>query len=487
MTRLRNNRNSRSKARSFLTLLVRATLFGVICVGGKAGLSQDKAPPLPAVGKVIAVVACASDPSQSYALYLPSAYTPEKRWPIIYAFDPLARGEVPIDLYREIAEKYGYILAGSNNSRNFSPAESERGTGAMWNDTHARFSIDGRRTYATGFSGGARAAGALAMRCTQCRISGVIAHGAGYPARASVTADDRLLYFFSVGNRDFNWPEVISIRRQREELGLPYRARVFEGSHRWAPAEIFEDAVEWLQLKAMQSAVIPQDASFLSQLFERTQQQAAEAARHGDVIAELSAYRSLVSDFSGLKDVGEFQKKLAAVKSSADLKRALKKEQDEISLQESLVQETSQKLSALGGDAEEELNLRDEISRNMNRLRDQSEHAKNDDQRNLFARAFNALWAEGIETGQAALESHHFLVAQTYFELMSELSEEAWPSLLLAETRTAMGNHKQAVKDLREAVRRGLKNAAALEEDKNLQPLRSDPDFRKLLAELKGK
>jgi len=39
-------------------------------------------------GVVLDPIPCNVDPTQSYALYLPSIYPPLKRWPIIYAFDP---------------------------------------------------------------------------------------------------------------------------------------------------------------------------------------------------------------------------------------------------------------------------------------------------------------------------------------------------------------------------------------------------------------
>src|ERR1700760_3079032 len=61
---------------------------------------------------------CAAKPDQTYALYLPSTYTPTKHGPVIYAFDPSARGDRPIDTFKAAAEKYGYIVAASNNSRN---------------------------------------------------------------------------------------------------------------------------------------------------------------------------------------------------------------------------------------------------------------------------------------------------------------------------------------------------------------------------------
>ena len=69
-------------------------------------------------GVVLPHEVCATQPDQSYALYLPSTYTPAKRWPTIYAFDPLARGSVPLEFMKDAAERYGFILVGSNNSRN---------------------------------------------------------------------------------------------------------------------------------------------------------------------------------------------------------------------------------------------------------------------------------------------------------------------------------------------------------------------------------
>ena len=94
---------------------------------------------------------------------------------------------------------------------------------------------------------------------------------------------------------------------------------------------------------------------------------------------------------------------------------------------------------------------------------------------------------EGIENGQQQFQAKHFDKAESCFDLMRQISDEPWPALLLAETRAAMGNKKQALKDLREAVRRGLKDAEVLESDKQLQVLNTEPDFQKLLAELKGK
>src|SRR5882724_626234 len=69
-------------------------------------------------GEVIDRVPVPGHAGQTYALYLPSTYTPDRAWPILYCLDPGARGKTPVDRFAAAAEKAGVIVAGSNNSRN---------------------------------------------------------------------------------------------------------------------------------------------------------------------------------------------------------------------------------------------------------------------------------------------------------------------------------------------------------------------------------
>ena len=105
-------------------------------------------------GVAVPEVVCSASPETSYALYLPSGYTSERAWPLILAFDPSGLGLQPVEVLREAAEEFGYIVAGSNNSRNFTPwAENLAAAAAMWRDVSERFSIDGVRVYSTDSSG----------------------------------------------------------------------------------------------------------------------------------------------------------------------------------------------------------------------------------------------------------------------------------------------------------------------------------------------
>lgn len=460
---------------------------GVICVAlfSLAAQSQTgKSDALPFPGRVVDITSQESA-DQSYALYLPSGYTAEKHWPIIYFFDPGGRGRRPVEMYRELGEKYGFILAGSNNSRNFSGDQSQA-VNAIWQDTHARLSLDDRRVYASGFSGGARVAGAMALNSSG-RIAGVIAHGAGYPNTRGVYSD-KLLYYFAVGKRDFNWPEVVTEGHERDKEGLPYRVRQYSGTHQWAPSEVMEDAIQWLILKSMQGGALPADKAFVEQQSQRIQKEAEVAGSRNDTLSEYEAYRSLATDFAGLADVSAASRKQAALKQGAAMKAALKDEQAQITEQLSIEREMSPKLRAYeAGNAPDLDALRVEILQGMAGMKQQADHAKSEERRLVFSRALDDMTVEGIENGQQELQDRHFEKAESCFDLMRQITDQPWPVLLLAETRVALGNKKQAVRDLREAVRRGLKDPEILETDNKLEALRADPEFQKLLAELKSK
>src|SRR5712671_6514730 len=121
-------------------------------------------------GEVIESVTCQAAPSQSYALYLPSSYTPDRAWPVIYLFDAGGRGRNAVDRYRAAAEEYGYILAGSNNSRNGRP--NIDALASMPVDVTTRFHVDPKRVYTGGMSGGARVALGMAL---DGQVAGVFA------------------------------------------------------------------------------------------------------------------------------------------------------------------------------------------------------------------------------------------------------------------------------------------------------------------------
>ena len=271
-------------------------------------------------GRIVAEVQCAANRGQSYALYLPSAYTPERAWPAIFAFDPGARGRVPVERYQEAAERYGYIVAGSNNSRNGPWENSNAAIQAMTADVGGRFRVDPRRVYTAGMSGGARLALGLALGSD--KIAGVIASSAGFPdARPRSSAAFPI--FGTAGSEDFNYCEM---RRLDRELTSPHRVIIFEGGHIWLPAEVAMEAVEWLELQAMKSGRRPRDRDLADRIFARRM---AGVDAGGNDHKTYLALQQIAADFDGLRDVSELAARAERLGRDKRVRDALKKERAE--------------------------------------------------------------------------------------------------------------------------------------------------------------
>jgi dienelactone hydrolase len=268
-------------------------------------------------GTIVDDVKCAADPAQSYALYLPSAYSPDRAWSLLMAFHPSARGRAMVEKYRAAAEQYGYIVAGSNTSRNGPWSVSVAAVRAMSEDLGRRFAIDAERLYLTGMSGGARVA--LQVALGPNNIAGVVASSAGYPdtrPRASVP----FAIFATAGTEDFNYMEMRELDRK---LTTPHYLAIFEGGHTLPPDAVALEAIEWLELQAMKSGRRPQDAALIDRLFQKRQQLIAATKPATDTLYQLQA---LVADFTGMRDVSAEAARARALSGAPDVKKALARE-----------------------------------------------------------------------------------------------------------------------------------------------------------------
>ena len=411
-------------------------------------------------------------------------------WPIIYAFDPGAQGEIPVKLYEAVAEKYGYIIAGSNNSQNFNPRAQSMGSRAMIQDTLERFAIDQNRVYLTGFSGGARVATAIAVNCVgRCRVAGVVASGATYPADVTPSAKDSFLYFVGLGDTDFNYPEVVKLQLARDRFGLPFRMRLFPGPHQWSPADVFEQAIAWFQLHAIQEHRIPGDDTFLQDQFTHAVDEYKSAHEAHDALREFFALRSLI-DFKGLKEISEYEHRLQELKASAELKKAFDSERKQAEEQRDLEDDVAKAVAQFAEPdvpPDQRMQIKSTILSGLTTLKDKGHRAKDETQPKVHQRAFNALFAMIVEEGQKRQAVSKFGDALPYYEIVEEAApERAWPHLLAAETHLEMGNKKRAIQAIERAVATGRIDAGVLQADRDLAPLFDDPEFKKIVERLKN-
>jgi poly(3-hydroxybutyrate) depolymerase len=307
----------------------------LLCTIAAAASSQ----PLPR-GTIVDDVRCEDDPSQGYALYLPSDYAPDRAWNLLMAFHAGGRGRAMVERYQAAAERYGYIVAGSNTSRNGPWAVSAAAVRAMSVDLGRRFAIDADRVYLTGMSGGARVA--LEVALASKNIAGVIASSAGFADGRSRTSLP-FAVFGTAGTEDFNYLEMRMLDRA---LKTPHRLAIFDGGHTLPPGAVALEAIEWMELHAMRTGRRSKDEELVGRLFE-TRQRAVAAST--DPVASTHMLEHLLADFDGLRDISAEAARLNALVGERDIKRALAEDRAALDAEVRALDEIFQLESGLAG------------------------------------------------------------------------------------------------------------------------------------------
>jgi dienelactone hydrolase len=469
-----------------LTLLFNTLLAMTVCGPSTA---QQSAPPSPGPqdlqpGVVVPKVSCATQPEQSYALYLPSHYSREKRWPIVYAFDPAARGSMPVELMKDAAERYGYIVAGSNNSHNGAWKPEADAAQAMFQDTHARLGIDNNRVYFAGFSGGARLASSLAQRC-HC-AAGVLLNGAGFSPSAPPAADATFYVFAAVGTFDFNYSEVVDLDAKLGVLRYSHALQRFDGPHQWAPANVMDEALAWFRLMSMKQGHEERDTDFVKAQASEAEKRAKNLELAGDPYGSWKEYRQAAETFDGLGEAPAFRERAVTMEREKVVRDGAKREQQDFEEQSRLSANISAGLAALRQDATNRADIRSDLERQISELRSRAEHEKNPQKLRVAKRALAGIFVEAMETGQERLDTKDVSHARTCFELAAIADPDSvWALGQVAIARALDGDRKGALEAIRRTKEKSKDPSAFsswLNEEPAFTKLRDNPEFRALLA-----
>jgi len=440
-------------------------------------LSGMLAAQTPQPGVVQPAVAVLDDPSQSYALYLPSQYTPEKRWPVLMAFDPGGNGAEAVKVFQQAAEKFGVIVAGSNNSRNFiDPTEAIR---LFSNDVFSRYAIDQKRIYVTGLSGGARVAISIAIHCKGC-VAGIIACGAGISKGSSLPAPEIADWFLVAGTEDFNFREL---SQSFEDLKAHHAAAAltyFDGPHSWMPPQVAEEALAWMQLRAMSRGTLPQDKDFIASEYKRRLHDADLAREQRQFLDAEREYAQLVQDFHGLHETPEAEKLSQELTKSSELRKARKERNAALDLEDSIANRLNGTVQSFSEKQGPSGLLFEQLESQASEARRTEESSHDAERRHAVARAVGGAFIFAIESGQKDMLKKDYGSAKDFFTACTILKPESpWPHLLLARVHAAMNEKKGAIEELRRAAATGLSRSASLN-DKAFDNLRSDASFQEI-------
>lgn len=273
-------------------------------------------------GIVIDSLTGRNNKSVNFALYLPSAYTTEKQWPVCFLYDSHARGAMSTEFFREAAEKHGYIVIASNSSKNGIPLDiSYSISEELIDECLTRFSIDKKRIYTAGFSGGARVASYTAI--TRSDIAGVICMSGGLPSNQKIT---RTEFEFAgiTGTSDFNFFELSTLDTVLDEFKVRNQLYTFEGGHEYPDKETIDEALLWLDLNAVRKGKLAADSVLIEKEYNSYISKTEKLVKGGQFLKAQIGYHKILNLFEGIYALDNVKEDLSRLESDTKFQNQLK-------------------------------------------------------------------------------------------------------------------------------------------------------------------
>lgn len=428
-----------------------------------------------------------ADPSQTYALYLPSSYRPDRAWPLLLVFDPRSRGEFAANLFVPAAERFGWIIASSNNTLSDTATieANRRAVHATLADVVSKYPIDAKRLYAAGFSGGSRIAVDFALNARSAP-AGVVLVGGGFAIGARPNRDTKFVVFGMAGDTDFNYYEMRQLDRDLAEANVPRALRIFEGGHQWPPSQTAGEAVEWMEISAMARGLRTVDKVLVEASHAGRMKSAREAASSGRLVDAHLMFDSIARDFDGLIDVSEARAESRRLGELREVRSSIRRQDETDQSDLAWRRKSMNTLQAALSDGNPRTPALNELLSAL-------------DLRKLTAKAREEGRSLEIMSARRRLE---MLFVQTSFYLFQDLiAKKLWEKALLSISISAeikpeaafvqynlaamnarTGRKDRALQALQRALDAGFRNVELLRTDSDLDSIRDDARFQELVA-----
>ncbi len=422
-------------------------------------------------GKIINPVFCQSDPTKSYALYIP-ADSNNQPLPVVYFFDPHGDGLLPVKKYKALADSFHFILAGSNDSKNGNDwNDAESIWSALNEDVQKRVNVNPDRVYLCGFSGGAKVATFIALH--HPGISGVIANGAGLE---DITTAGNLNFSFTAiaGNGDMNMTDLVSIDKILDKTLTRHRIIFFNGIHEWAPETTMNTAFEGLQFDAMRKNIIPRDKTFIDKFISKNQKIIADNETKNDFLKAEEICKLAAGMLDGVTDkVGWFLKKENSITHTTAYQKQDQERQNLLQKEENIKAGFQQKFQT-GDDNYWEKTIADVKVKAAAKTPEGSMYQR---LQAYLSLAFYSISNQLINQNQNK-EAEHFV---SLYKKADPTNSEAWYFSAILNVRD--NNAKDATDDLLKAVSLGFNDKKRLEQ----QPEFSNSNIKIDLSEIERK
>lgn len=252
---------------------------------------------------------------ESYAIFIPSGFSIDKKWPVVFVSDMEGKGKQVISMFQEAAENQGYVLIGSNNLHDStSIANNILKVGRLLKNVNALIPVDRSRLYAAGYSSGARFASLMPSFIKD--FKGVISIGAPIPNYELLTSKNAFHFIGIVGDQDYNYPNMIAERSTLKRLKFPNQLYIFQGGSQWPPGSYIEKSLITITLRAMSNGNLTKDPEFIERNY----------ALDIDEIDQLLGNNRLLAAYNQMSEVISIYQVHRSVDSLLSRRKAMRKD-----------------------------------------------------------------------------------------------------------------------------------------------------------------
>ncbi|HPT09807.1 MAG TPA: hypothetical protein PL087_05300 [Bacteroidales bacterium] len=395
-------------------------------------------------------------------------------YPVFLAFDAHAEGSLPVSIYKGLAEKYGIILVGSNESHNgLSQVEITTIVNNLLEEVKTRYPLDTNQIYVMGFSGGARVATLAAMLHPE--IKSVIGCGAGFP-QGNQPPIYHFDYFGIAGEADFNLREMMELDGMLDLLGFRHFLLTYKGNHSWPPARVMEKAIEWTLFNAMKDGRAGKKESRINESVEKLRKEADSLMKKGRLTEASITIELALNGLEGLAKDQDLHQKLIDIRANAIYKKQQEYHQ--------MVLEREEKAQAELAGA---LFTKDKdwwVNRINGLKRVRPGDNPEDTLMNARLRAYLSLLCYSNVT--AIMNQHNIPLAMKVndiYRLADPDNTEPW--YLGAVIQIQTGDTTGAIRQLSTAIEKGFNDRQRILQQPEFEKLQSRPDVFDLMKEIK--
>jgi hypothetical protein len=338
-------------------------------------------------------------------------------------------------------------------------------------DTRERISIDPRRIYASGFSGGSRVAMSVAI--VDGGIAGVIGCAAGFPS-VEQQINNKFDYFGMVGDYDFNLTEMEQLDAALEKSGFSHQLLTSGGIHGWPSATDFRMALLWIQVNAMKEHIQPQNDTLIAALKNDYNKRSSAAISSGEWIKAQELLVGMIRALDGVTDIPAIKKQLSELVSQAGYKNAATIQQQLQPVEASQQQELAKQFTT-----QDEKWWAGKIAE----LNKKAHNAKNKQEAQMYQRLLNYLGLVCYMSITHALDAGELANAMSYLKIF-KLADPKNPdhSYLAAVYYMKNGDQAHAISSLSDAASAGYSEVATLISNPVFTNIRDDARFKEAVS-----